>query len=85
MARRPSLRARVALAAGLGAVVVAVVVAGVLVVLLARREVTTLDRRLTTVTDVLSVRLGDDEAHRHADHGRGGATAGARAWPAAWS
>jgi two-component system, OmpR family, sensor histidine kinase PrrB len=39
---------------------VAVVVAGVLVVLLARREVTTLDRRLVTLTDVLTTRITAD-------------------------
>ncbi|MGZ4507060.1 MAG: sensor histidine kinase [Blastococcus sp.] len=54
---RFSLRARVAAAAALGAVAVATVVAAILVVLLAHREVAALDRRLTALTDALSVRV----------------------------
>lgn len=54
---RLSLRARVAAAAALGAVVVATVLAGILVVLLAHREVAALDRRLTSLTDALAVRM----------------------------
>ncbi|HEV7211828.1 MAG TPA: HAMP domain-containing sensor histidine kinase [Blastococcus sp.] len=54
---RSSLRVRVAAAAALGAVVVAAVVAAVLVVLLSHREVAALDRRLTSLTDALSVRV----------------------------
>lgn len=57
-----SLRFRVAVAAGLGAVVIATVVAGVLVVLLARREVTALDRRLALLSEVLTVRVSADPA-----------------------
>lgn len=52
---RFSLRARVAAAAALGAVLVAAAVAAVLVVLLAHREVAALDRRLTALTDALAV------------------------------
>jgi two-component system sensor histidine kinase PrrB len=48
---------RVAVAAGLGAVVVAAVVAAVLVVLLSRREVATLDRRLDALSQVLVTRI----------------------------
>src|SRR3954470_8063786 len=54
---RFSLRARVAAAAAVGAVSVAAVVAATLVVLLGHREVAGLDRRLTALTDALSVRV----------------------------
>src|SRR4051812_27177588 len=52
-----SLRSRVALAAALGAVVVAVVAGVVVAALLTHREVTTLDRRLDAVVAVAQNRL----------------------------
>ncbi len=53
----PSLRTRVAAAAALGTVVLAVVVAAVLSVVLTRREVTALDRRLDVVATIVAARV----------------------------
>ena len=55
--RAPSLRTRVALAAVASTVIVAVVVAATVAALLARREVTALDRRLDAVSRVVVARL----------------------------
>jgi two-component system sensor histidine kinase PrrB len=59
VADRParSLRTRVAVAAALGTLLLAVVVAAVVSGLLTRREVTALDRRLDAVADVVASRV----------------------------
>lgn len=61
MVDRPtrSLRARVAIAAALGTVVLAVVVAVVVSAALASREVAAVDRRLQVVAEVMQARLAD--------------------------
>jgi two-component system sensor histidine kinase PrrB len=62
-----SLRTRVAAAAALGAVLIAAVVATILVVLLAHREVAALDRKVTALSTVLSARASLDAAGSPAD------------------
>jgi len=57
--RRWSLRSRVALAAALGAIVVAVVAGVVVAALLSHREVAALDRRLDAVATLAQTRLAD--------------------------
>ena len=72
-ARPWSLRSRVALAAALGAVLVAVVAGFVVAALLSHREVAALDRRLDTVVAVAETRLagGADPAELLAAGRRG--------------